>query len=260
MKVSIITVCYNSEATIENTIKSVVLQTYADIEYIIIDGKSSDATLDIVSKYQDKIAKVISEPDQGIYDAMNKGIEEATGDIVGILNSDDYYVGDDVVGTIANAFKQNSPDLVFADLAYVKADNQDKILRYYGAKNFKPKMLKCGIMPPHPTLYVKKEIYETYGNYRLDFKIASDYEMFVRLLLVNKLSYYYINKCIIKMTVGGISTSNFDSKKIINIETIKALSVNGINVSYLSIFRKYPKKVFEIIKGRLMTLFQVGIK
>ena len=115
-------------------------------------------------------------------------------------------------------------------------------------------------MPPHPTLYVKREVYEKNGNYRLDFKIASDYEMFVRLLLVKELSYYYINKCIIKMIIGGVSTSNFDSKKIINTETIKALNVNGINVSYLSILRKYPTKIFGIIKGRLMNLFQVEIK
>jgi hypothetical protein len=150
--------------------------------------------------------------------------------------------------------------LVFADLAHVSGQNQDKILRYYGAKRFTPQKLKCGIMPPHPTLYVKKEVYIRYGDYSLDFKIAADYEMFVRLLLVKQLSYFYINKCIIKMTVGGVSTSNFDSKKIINIETIKALSVNGMCVSYLNIFRKYPTKIFEIIKGRLMSLFQIKLK
>lgn len=260
MKISIITVCYNSEATIENTIRSVVSQSYQDIEYIVIDGESSDKTLDIVKRYEDKIAKIISEPDQGIYDAMNKGIKVATGDVIGILNSDDYYIGDDVVSKIAKAFKENSPDLIFADLAYVTTDNQNKILRYYSAKRFVPKKLKQGIMPPHPTLYVKKEVYEKYGNYSLDFKIASDYEMFVRLLLVKKLSYFYMNNCIIKMTVGGVSTNNFDSKKIINIETIKALSVNGINVSYFSILRKYPTKIFEMMKGRLMSLFKVELK
>lgn len=260
MRVSIITVCYNSEATIEKTIKSVLSQTFQNIEYIIVDGGSKDSTLDIVSKYQDNIAKVISEPDKGIYDAMNKGIKAATGDIIGILNSDDYYVGDDIASIIVKAFKQNSPDIVFADLAYVVTGSENKLLRYYSAKKFTPKKLKYGIMPPHPTLYVKREVYEKHGNYRLDFKIASDYEMFVRLLLVKELSYYYINKCMIKMTIGGVSTSNFESKKIINTETIKALSVNGINVSYLSILRKYPTKIFGIIKGRLMNLFQVGIK
>lgn len=260
MKVSIITVCYNSQATIENTIRSVVSQTHSDIEYIIVDGKSSDNTLEIVSKYQDKIAKVISETDQGIYDAMNKGIKAATGDIIGILNSDDYYVDSDVVSCIVKAFDEKSPDMVFADLAFVAGSNQDKILRYYSAKGFTPQKLKNGIMPPHPTLYVKKEVYQKYGNYRLDFKIAADYEMFVRLLLVKQLTYFYINKCIIKMTVGGVSTSNFDSKKIINTETIKALSVNGIDVSYMSIFRKYPTKLFEIMKGRFMSLFCIKLK
>ena len=250
MKVTIITVCYNSEATIENTIKSVVSQTYKEIEYIIIDGNSNDSTLSIINEYSNTIAKVVSEPDDGIYDAMNKGIALATGDIIGILNSDDRYYNKEVIYNIVREFKQTESDMVFADLMFVNSRN--RILRYYSAKNFRPNKLKFGIMPPHPTLFVRRSVYEAYGSYRLDFKIAADYEIFVRFLLVHKLSYTYMNKCIIKMMAGGVSTNNLDSKKIINQETIKALRVNGIKANYLYILCKYPTKLFEIIRGRLL--------
>ncbi|MED7789180.1 glycosyltransferase family 2 protein [Francisella sp. 19X1-34] len=250
MKVSIITVCYNSEETIENTIKSVLSQTYENIEYIIVDGSSYDSTLDILAKYESKISKVISESDDGIYDAMNKGIALATGDIIGILNSDDCYSNNSVIDDIVKQFKQNDKDMLFADLMFVNESN--KILRYYSAKRFTPNKLKFGIMPPHPTLFVKKSVYDKYGVYRLDFKIAADYEIFVRFLLVNRLSYTYLNKCIINMLVGGVSTSNLQSKKIINQETMKALKTNGIKSNYLFISTKYVAKLLEIFKGRLL--------
>lgn len=253
MKVSIITVCYNSATTIENTIKSVLLQTYKNIEYIIVDGNSSDNTLSVVNEYNSKISKIVSESDKGIYDAMNKGIALASGDIVGLLNSDDCYSNEDVIRQVVDSFRQNSSDMFFADLKFINGDN--KILRYYSAKRFSPTKLKFGIMPPHPTLFVKKEVYQKYGNYRLDFKIAADYEMFVRLLIVEKLKYSYMNSCIINMLAGGVSTSNFNSNKIINEETVKALKVNGIKANYLCILRKYPTKILEVIKGRLLNLF-----
>ncbi|WP_150468043.1 glycosyltransferase family 2 protein [Francisella sp. SYW-9] len=250
MKVSIITVCYNSAETIENTIKSVLLQTYQDIEYIIVDGGSYDTTLDILAKYESRISKIISESDDGIYDAMNKGIALATGDIVGILNSDDCYSDSSVIDNIVKEFKQNDKDMLFADLMFV--NESSKILRYYSAKRFTPNKLKFGIMPPHPTLFVKKSVYDKYGVYRLDFKIAADYEIFVRFLLVNRLSYTYLNKCIIKMLVGGVSTSNLQSKKIINQETMKALKINGIKANYWCISTKYVVKLLEILKGRML--------
>ncbi|MBK2028562.1 glycosyltransferase [Francisella noatunensis] len=254
MKVSIITVCYNSAETIEKTIQSVISQSYQDIEYIIIDGGSYDGTLDILTKYRSKLSKVVSESDDGIYDAMNKGIALATGDIIGILNSDDCYSNSDVIESIVSAFKQNDKDMLFADLKFVNENN--KILRYYSAKRFTPNRLKFGIMPPHPTLFVKKDIYQKYGVYRLDFKIAADYEIFVRFLLVNRLSYMYLNKCIINMLVGGVSTSNLQSKKIINQETMKALELNGINANYLCISTKYVTKILEILKGRLLNYYK----
>lgn len=254
MKVSVITVCYNSVVTIEDTIKSVLSQTYENIEYIIIDGNSSDNTLDIINKYSSKIAKIVSEPDKGIYDAMNKGIALASGDIIGLLNSDDCYSNENVIEQIVDEFQQNDPDMVFADLMFINEHN--KILRYYSAKRFSPNKLKFGIMPPHPTLFVKKDIYQKYGDYRLDFKIAADYEIFVRFLLINKLSYSYISTCIVKMMVGGVSTNSLRSRKINNKETLKALRDNGIEVNYLYILRKYPTKILEVMKGRLLNFFK----
>ena len=254
MKVSIITVCYNSAETIENAINSVLSQTYQNIEYIIIDGGSDDGTLDLLAKYGSKLSKIISERDNGIYDAMNKGISLAAGDIIGILNSDDCYSDIDIINIIVDEFKHNDKDMLFADLMFVNKDN--RILRYYSAKRFSPNKLKFGIMPPHPTLFVKKNIYDKYGLYRLDFKIAADYEIFVRFLLVNRLSYIYLDKYIIKMLVGGLSTSSLESKKIINQETIKALESNGIKANYWCISTKYVTKLLEIFKGRLLNYYK----
>ena len=254
MKVSIITVCYNSAETIENTINSVLSQTYQNIEYIIIDGGSDDGTLDLLAKYDSKLSKIISERDNGIYDAMNKGISLATGDIIGILNSDDCYSDIDIINIIVDEFKHNDKDMLFADLMFVNKNN--RILRYYSAKRFSPNKLKFGIMPPHPTLFVKKNIYDKYGAYRLNFKIAADYEIFVRFLLVNRLSYIYLDKCIIKMLIGGLSTSSLESKKIINQETIKALESNGIKANYWCISTKYVTKLLEILKGWLLNYYK----
>lgn len=193
MKVSIITVVYNRADVIRDTIESVLSQTYKNIEYIIIDGASTDGTMDVVNEYKDKISKIISEPDRGLYDAINKGIKEATGDVIGLIHSDDFYLDNLVIQRVVDTFKKENKHMLFADLLYIKGDNKDKVLRYYSAKNFTVKKLKYGFVPPHPTLFVKKEVYEKYGLYKIDYKIAADYEMFVRLLLVNKLSFSYIH-------------------------------------------------------------------
>lgn len=249
MKVSIITVVYNRADVIRDTIESVLSQTYKNIEYIIIDGASTDSTMDVVNKYKDKISKIISEPDKGLYDAINKGIKEATGDVIGLIHSDDFYLDNLVVQRIVDTFKKENKDMLFADLLYIKGDNKDKILRYYSAKNFTVKKLKHGFMPPHPTLFVKKEVYEKYGLYKIDYKIAADYEMFVRLLLVNKLSFSYIHLPIVKMRVGGVSSGGIRRKIECNIEVVRAIKSNGIKTNHLLILKKYPIKVFEIVKG-----------
>lgn len=249
MKITIITVVFNGAKTIKNTIESVLSQTYKNIEFIVIDGNSSDNTMEILNNYKDKIDILVSEPDKGLYDAINKGIGLATGDVIGLLHSDDFYTDNAVLQRVVSKFQESGADTLFADLLYIKDDNLNMVLRYYSAKNFTPKKLTYGLMPPHPTFFVKKSIYDKYGPYRLDFKIASDYEMFFRLLYKNKVSYSYINFPIVKMRVGGLSGGGIKNKILINKEVIQAIKYNGISSNHLLILRKYPVKIIEIIKG-----------
>lgn len=248
MKISIVTVCYNSEKTIRSTIESVLSQDYPNVEHIIIDGCSTDNTLSIVKEYQNNLALIISEPDLGIYDAMNKGISAATGDVVGILNSDDYYQNPMVLSIVANSFNNDeSIDVVFGDVVFVRPDNFDKIVRFYNSSHFSPWKLRFGWMPPHPGTFAKRSVYEKYGDYSLNFKIAADYEIFVRWLLVHRLKYKYLNEVIVRMRTGGISTSGLRSSMILNKEIVAACKTNGIYTNILFILSKVPFKLLEII-------------
>ena len=205
MKVSIITIAYNSAETIEDTIKSIVTQDYSNIEYIIIDGGSTDKTLSIVDKFKDSITTIISEPDKGIYDAMNKGVQNATGDIVGILNSDDIYADNKVVSRIVEAI--GNKDSIYADLVYVDRDNTDKVTRYWKSGKYRKGIFKKGWMPPHPTFFIKKSCYDQYGTYNLQLKSAADYELMLRMLHKHNISVAYLPEVITKMRVGGQSNA-----------------------------------------------------
>lgn len=246
MKISIITPSFNSEKTIEETIKSVLNQTYKDIEYIIIDGGSKDGTLEIVNKYKDKIAKIVSESDKGIYDGMNKGIKLTTGEIVGILNSDDLYFDEYVIENIAKAFKENSIDCLWGDLVYFK-DDPNKFIRIWKAGEYKPGIFKTGWMPPHPTFFVKREIYEKYGYFRLDFPVAADYELMFRFLEKYKIKGYYLPKFLIKMRAGGNANK---LKNIIkgNLECIKAWNINGVKMPFYAPFFRILRRVFQFLR------------
>ena len=182
MKVSIITATYNSSAHIVDCVKSVNDQTYQDIEHIIVDGASKDNTLDIVNGIPNRVEKIISEPDKGIYDAMNKGIQAATGDVIGILNSDDFFTSDDVIQTVVESFNNYAIDALYGDVHFVSPDNLSKSVRYYSSSVFKPSLFRFGFMPAHPSFYMKKECYDKYGLYALDYKIASDYDLLIRYL------------------------------------------------------------------------------
>lgn len=247
MKISIITVCYNSAATIEDTIKSVLSQDYQEIEYIIIDGGSSDATLEIINKYRDQITTVISEPDKGIYDAMNKGIKNSTGDIVGILNSDDFYESKDVISKTVDYFDSET-DVVFGDLIFVKPDDLEKVTRFYSLPNFKSWKLRYGWMPPHPATFIKKSVYDKCGLYKINYKISADYEIFVRFLLVNKVSYKHISKILVRMRDGGVSTSGLKSSITLNREIVNACNENGVYTNLLILMLKLPFKLLELLK------------
>jgi len=241
-KISIITVVYNNANVIRSAIDSVLSQTYNNIEYIIIDGKSTDGTIDAISSYGDKISKFISEPDKGIYDAMNKGLKLATGDIIGILNSDDMYMSHDIIEKVVNIFNEQCVDSMFADLVYVKAKNLNKIVRYYDSSRGLPKNFKKALYPAHPTFFVKKCVYEKYGMFKTDYKIAADFDLMVRFLYTHKISYAYLKEPIIKMRVGGVSTS-LKSIYINSLEQLRVCRENSINTNLLYILLKYPSKI-----------------
>lgn len=249
MKVSIITVAYNSAATIGSTIESVMRQSHPDIEYIIIDGASSDDTLAIVNEYRSRIARIVSEPDKGLYDAMNKGIALATGDVIGILNSDDFFETEDVLATVAKTFEANPrAQLAFGDIVFVEDPDLDTVTRYYGAAHFRPWKLRFGWMPPHPATFIRREAYESVGKYATHYRISADYDMFIRLLLVHKLSWARIDSVLVRMRTGGASTSGLRSSLKLNMEIVDACRRNGIYTNLAMVLSKLPFKLLEYIK------------
>ncbi len=247
MKVSIITISYNSAETIEDTIKSVVSQDYPNIEYIIIDGASKDTTLSIVDKYKDKIAKVISEKDKGIYDAMNKGVQNATGDIIGILNSDDYYYDTTVISEVVRLFEQEKTDGLYADLVYVDRSDSEKIIRYWKSGKYTPGKFLKGWMPPHPTFFVKKEVYTHFGLYNTDLRSAADYEFMLRVIHKNKISLCYMPRVLTKMRVGGMSNVSLKNRWRANMEDRRAWKINGIKPRWYTLTVKPLSKLFQFL-------------
>ena len=183
MKISIITVCFNAVSTIKDTIDSVLNQNYPEIEYIIVDGASTDGTVEIIRSYGNRIAKFISEPDEGIYDAMNKGISLASGNIVAILNADDFYINSQVISKVVKAFRESGADIVYGDIVIVHPENTEKVVRYWKAGKYRPGSFKWGWHPPHPAFFVKRKIYEKYGVFDLEFKrVAADFEIMARFM------------------------------------------------------------------------------
>jgi glycosyltransferase involved in cell wall biosynthesis len=248
MKISIITVCYNSEKYIQTAIDSVLQQTYEDIEYIIVDGGSIDATLSIIKPYQHKISKFISEPDNGIYDAMNKGINLATGDIIGTLNSDDLYVDEQVLSQVNEIFQNSKSDSLFADLFYVDKEDTNKIIRKWKTKEFIPGSFKKGWHPPHPTFFVKRDVYNKYGLFDLRYKLAADFELMLRFLEKNKIKSVYLNQPLVKMRLGGATNKNLKNILHQNIECYKAFKKNELDVSIFYPFYRLLPKFAQFLK------------
>ena len=246
MLVSIITITYNSQKTLTQTLESVANQTYPNIEHIIIDGASTDDTLKIVAKFP-HVAKVISEPDDGLYDALNKGINTASGEFIGILHSDDFFSNNYVLEKIAAEFDKEV-DAIIGDVAFVKPANLNKITRYYSAAKWKPSKFKWGFMPPHPSFYLRKKHFQQFGQYQIDYEIASDYELMIRMLYKNKLCYKYIPEQMVTMRTGGISTKNLRSNYILNKEIVRGCAENGIYTNMFFLSLKYFTKIFELIR------------
>lgn len=247
MKISIITVSYNAENTIRDTIESVVGQTYTNVEYIVIDGNSTDSTLEIVKSFGEKIHKLISEKDNGIYDAMNKGIAMASGDIIGILNSDDIYAHSNVLTEIVNKF-QKKIDAVYGDLVYVNAENTAKVVRKWIAKPYREGDFLKGWMPPHPTFFVRNDVYKKYGAFNLTLKSAADYELMLRFIHKHKINIAYHNDVIVKMRTGGQSNASIKNRIKANKEDRLAWKINGLKPGPFTMLRKPLSKLSQFIK------------
>jgi len=245
LKVSIITVSKNSKGTISQTIESVLNQTYPNIEYIIIDGASTDGTIELIENYKEQIHHYISEKDNGIYDAMNKGIKAASGDIVGILNSDDTFYSTDIVEKLVRSFEKENIDAVYGDVQFIDPLT-NKVIRYYSSKKFTINKFQYGLMPAHPSFYAKRELFNKFGCYKTDYKIASDFELLLRFLYINKIKIKYVPGPIVSMRKGGISTKNLYSNYLLNKEIKRACAENGLKTNYLKIYSKYIRKIFEL--------------
>lgn len=248
MKISIITIAYNSAETIEATIQSVISQDYTDVEYIIIDGASKDATMDVVDRYRDQVAVVVSEPDRGIYDAMNKGVARATGEIVGILNSDDFYADNTVLSNVVARFNESGAEAVYADLVYVERDNPDKVVRYWKSKPYKPGMFRKGWMPAHPTFFLKNECYRTHGTYSTELRSAADYELMLRMLEKHKISAVHLPRVLTKMRVGGQSNVSLKNRIRANKEDRRAWKMNGLTPAWYTLTVKPLSKLSQFIR------------
>ena len=247
MKITIVTTTYNSASTLRDAMESVLAQTHKDIEYWVIDGGSEDDTLGLIKEYEHRFCgkmKWISEPDNGLYDALNKGISRATGDVVGILNSDDFYTSPTVLEQVAAGFSDDV-DAVYGDIHFVRPSDLDKCVRYYSSKLFRPWALRFGFMPAHPSFYVRREVYERCGGYALDYKLAADYDMMVRLLYKEKIRCRYLSVDMVTMRTGGMSTKNVRNRLLLTKEDVKACRRYGLYSNFLMCSCKYAVKLFE---------------
>lgn len=249
MKISIITITFNSASTIEETILSVINQSYANIEYIIVDGKSSDDTLKIIEKYKESISKLVSEQDDGLYDALNKGIEMATGEIIGILHSDDFYIDNKVIEKYVALFQKTDADAVYSDLYYVDKSDTHKIIRQWKSGEYSETSFLNGWMPPHPTFFVRKNTYTQFGKFNTQFKSAADYELMLRFIQKHKIKIAYLPEYTIKMRVGGKSNVSIQNRVNANMEDRKAWKINGLKPRFYTLYLKPLRKLIQFFKS-----------
>ncbi len=248
MKISVITVCYNSAKTLERTLLSVVEQDYQDFEHIVIDGGSSDGSADILANYRTGLAHLMSEPDHGIYDAMNKGLVLARGEVICFLNADDHYASPKVLSQVARKMQAQKLDALMGDVGYFHERSPERIVRRYRSDRFTPERLSWGWMPAHPALFLNKNVVQRVGKFRTDYRIAGDFEFIVRAFHGHDLRYEHIPEVLVLMQTGGASTGGWRSKMLLNREVLRACRENGLQTHMLKILSKYPAKLMEIMR------------
>lgn len=250
MKLSIITATYNSERTLRDTVESILNQTFQDFEYIIVDGASKDATLDIIREYEPRFQgkmRYLSEPDKGIYDAMNKGFAMATGDVIGILNSDDFFTSEDVLQAVVDGFAGEYVDAVYADIHFVSTDDLTKCVRYYSSSVFRPWMMRFGMIPAHPSFYCRKAVYDQYGSFDTTYRIAADFEILLRLIFIHRIRTRYVKKDFVTMRLGGASTTGYGSWSLIMKEHLQIMKRHGVVTNRFLLSLRYIYKLFEFL-------------
>lgn len=247
MKITVITATYNSAATIIDTLASIAAQSYLNIEHVIIDGASKDDTVALVHQHGSSASKLVSERDSGIYDAMNKGLALATGDVVGFLNSDDVYADTDALQRVAQAFQDPRIDVVYGDLVFVAQDNLDRVIRYWKSRDYTPGACASGWMPPHPTFYARRSVYETHGGFDLAFPVAADFEMALRLLDKAHVQSRYIPSVQVRMRMGGESTRSLKSVFLQNGETSRACLKHGLPGGACFVLRRLVSKLPQLL-------------
>lgn len=249
MRISVITATYNSGRTIGDTLESVLRQTYSDVELIVVDGASRDDTMDVVRRYEPRFGGRLhwtSEPDRGIYDAMNKGIARATGDVIGILNSDDFYTSDTVLERVAEAMAGGDVDAVYGDIHYVRDGDLRRCVRYYSSRPFRRGLMRLGFMPAHPSFYCRREVYERCGTFDTTYRVAADFENLLRLIYVNRIRTRYLPVDFVTMRTGGASTSGLSSHRQIMRDHLRALRSNGVWSCTPLLGLRYIYKIWEV--------------
>ncbi len=247
MRISVITVCYNSGKTLESTLRSVAEQDYPYVEHIVIDGGSSDSSVDILSAYRSKLADLVIEPDNGIYHAMNKGLALAQGDIICFLNADDIYASSKVLSLVARKIQAHKLDALLGDVGYFRENSPNRIFRRYRSKRFTPDRLAWGWMPAHPALFFDKKVVQRVGKFKTDYRIAGDFEFIVRAFYDQHLRYEHLSEILVHMQTGGVSTNGWRSKVLLNQEVLRACRENGLQTNMFKILSKYPAKLMEIM-------------
>ncbi len=247
-KITVITVCFNSAATLGDALQSVADQSWPHVEHIVIDGASTDNTMSVIDRFRPQLAKVVSEQDHGIYNAMNKGLALASGDIVCFLNADDMYAHEHALAKVADVMNRHKLDALFGDVVFIKPDAPDRIVRRYRSHHFHPNVIARGWMPPHPALFVRRAVFERVGGFRDNYRIAGDFEFVARAFGKGDLHYQYLPDVLVKMRTGGVSTAGWRSKLLLNKEVLRACRENGIQTNMLKILSKYPAKLMELLR------------